>query len=1438
MSIEYLRLPLAILLAALVAGAAALLAILSSKVPVPTLWSQANVPQNFTKNAPTNLQMPESVSIGIGKFTSAPLQGLNISKSLLNRTVLKIVGKTESHYLRVVVCDLLEGKNWVRSKNIYSSYSTSIVPPSCNHCKIVCYTITMYIPMYFLPHVKYLYSIVYINPSTKIIYYRDLDVVETLRSIETFRACSIVANQSIDSLKGLTLSDYKNIYISSTYLQVPQDYRSELRQFAKKIVGKCGDDVYCIVKTLVNYISTHYRYSRLGVNLSNVNNIVRALVNAQALNCIQANTLLVLTLRTLGIPSRIVVGFYVNPHAESQYVKLEQLHAWAEVYNPRTHTWVRVDATPPATQTQRVGTQSTGGQPKGRGKPLSATGQLQTLLNVNVFNKKETDNKLRKLGLSKTIKISNLNIPKTEGAYEIFLRVLTFGNVSSIDKISISKYDLYWGNMTEAYVHICRYSKGYCTYTCYSISLRNYTTYIPHITVFIKLLNGGEYIHYYGGDIVATFSKSKYFKICSLSLTPRGILNILKSTTLEMYRYVHVPSIYLHVPLREDTAKLLREYLYKQVAGCENLYCVISKLYTLINSGSLIVYLIKKNVHDYTFEKLVQESQRSSLAKAVLLTILLRLLNVPARVVLGYSANTASAGLTSVSAYSTWRVEVYVPKVRYLWIIINPSLFKREVSFKNNINSSKKPYLKLPNIIRVARGNYTNFEIYIETHYRLTITFTVPQFLRINPRVVNINPGKHKIIETLYAKPTAKLGITYVEIHVKYNNKVDTYKIPVLVQAPTTVIITNVEPRYVAPGEYILVEGEVRDNLGAPVNQGTVVITLNKTKYTNGIVVCSTNVLKNGTFKAICKLPKNLNRGEYVVIVHYLGTLIYLPSKSDPPVLYVTNNPLRGDKLFIKCWYSNFIVVLRNLNITFIEELLLRNRSSIHILVPCRSFELLIPVTESFAQYLSSISYESSIDISSRNMTCSNIVVMGNYIDVSCTLNSNTGVLSVTYGGNRYFASFTIPLHIERLYVELSFIDVKPIVVFNSSIGIKLRLSHSGASSRLARSVTLKLYSIENSYECNLKPEGTKARGIIEFRLVCMPLHYDTLMLTIPLGPDEELEYIINKSLSIYSRLLFENVSTMVINESYIRVSGSVVDPAIIFLSRHGERSVPYQVTICAEGGGCNSCEVRNFTSGVVHFSFVLPKCGKVLLYAYAPYHFKSVSVITFARGSYWNYIPILVILCTAVALFSYYQLVFKRKRGLKIEKLAESILCKSVKIGNKVYEVRVHVSNYDELSNVWGLGENVIVRVLVTENGKEVEPTRVIVTLGNYYRGVGNMHEIAIHQEGVYSLSISVDDMRLADFRIYVVDYRKEIGRLFRDYIQSMCGINADKLTPRQIGEILKQKYDSKKDIIDELVRIHELATYTDRTVSRSLFIRFVKDLLELGVNVLGRYT
>ena len=124
-----------------------------------------------------------------------------------------------------------------------------------------------------------------------------------------------------------------------------------MRALALHIVN-IGNSKTVIEKILAiaYYLINNYKYDT-GIKFpDNVDPIEYFLFKAKRGTCIHFNSVFVLLLRSIGIPSRLVIGYLINPTERHQVIKESDMHAWAEVLisiSPNTKPlWITFDVTP------------------------------------------------------------------------------------------------------------------------------------------------------------------------------------------------------------------------------------------------------------------------------------------------------------------------------------------------------------------------------------------------------------------------------------------------------------------------------------------------------------------------------------------------------------------------------------------------------------------------------------------------------------------------------------------------------------------------------------------------------------------------------------------------------------------------------------------------------------------------------------------------------------------------------------------------------------------------------------------------------------------------------------------------------------------------------------------------------------------------------------
>jgi hypothetical protein len=139
------------------------------------------------------------------------------------------------------------------------------------------------------------------------------------------------------------------------FLQLPTEKEDHFRldprvQALAHEITRGLPDAYDRARAIETYLKTHYGYS-LDLKYSSDDPLAEFLFNGKEGHCEYFATAMVIMLRTLHIPARIVNGFQMgeyNDISEMYVVRDRDAHSWVEAYFPGSDAWVEFDPTPSA----------------------------------------------------------------------------------------------------------------------------------------------------------------------------------------------------------------------------------------------------------------------------------------------------------------------------------------------------------------------------------------------------------------------------------------------------------------------------------------------------------------------------------------------------------------------------------------------------------------------------------------------------------------------------------------------------------------------------------------------------------------------------------------------------------------------------------------------------------------------------------------------------------------------------------------------------------------------------------------------------------------------------------------------------------------------------------------------------------------------------------
>jgi protein-glutamine gamma-glutamyltransferase len=138
------------------------------------------------------------------------------------------------------------------------------------------------------------------------------------------------------------------------YLQLPATLDTRVGSLAWNVVSQArARTVYDQARAVEEHLSRNayggdYRYS-LEMRAGGADPLSDFLFNVRAGHCEYFSTAMVVMLRTLRIPARVVNGFQpgeYNPAADAYVVRQADAHSWVEVYFADADAWVTFDPTP------------------------------------------------------------------------------------------------------------------------------------------------------------------------------------------------------------------------------------------------------------------------------------------------------------------------------------------------------------------------------------------------------------------------------------------------------------------------------------------------------------------------------------------------------------------------------------------------------------------------------------------------------------------------------------------------------------------------------------------------------------------------------------------------------------------------------------------------------------------------------------------------------------------------------------------------------------------------------------------------------------------------------------------------------------------------------------------------------------------------------------
>ena len=155
--------------------------------------------------------------------------------------------------------------------------------------------------------------------------------------------------------EGELKADGMHLQLKQEDLQLPTEERDNIRldpriqNLAHEITHGLPD-AYDRARAIELYLKTHYGYS-LDLKYGSDDPLAEFLFNGKEGHCEYFATAMVIMLRMLHIPARVVNGFQMgeyNDVSQMYIVRDRDAHSWVEAYFPASGAWVEFDPTPSA----------------------------------------------------------------------------------------------------------------------------------------------------------------------------------------------------------------------------------------------------------------------------------------------------------------------------------------------------------------------------------------------------------------------------------------------------------------------------------------------------------------------------------------------------------------------------------------------------------------------------------------------------------------------------------------------------------------------------------------------------------------------------------------------------------------------------------------------------------------------------------------------------------------------------------------------------------------------------------------------------------------------------------------------------------------------------------------------------------------------------------
>lgn len=251
-------------------------------------------------------------------------------------------------YWRALVYDSFTGREWFRTVGGIPRTTTSgplgygVYTGLDRRGQRVSYLVE---PYTFLPSLVHLGEPLFIHYAGSI-----LRISSSLElSHETYRPYRVVSQLLMTSDRRYRIREPEWSWVLKLYpyLQVPDDLRPLSRYLSSwGIPLRSGQ---ATAEALETYLKSHYRYTTEIYSANQLNPLKEFLEKRKEGHCEYFASSMAILARLAGVPSRLVTGYHGGePNARGVRIRQSFAHAWVEIYDPASQSWIGYDPTPAA----------------------------------------------------------------------------------------------------------------------------------------------------------------------------------------------------------------------------------------------------------------------------------------------------------------------------------------------------------------------------------------------------------------------------------------------------------------------------------------------------------------------------------------------------------------------------------------------------------------------------------------------------------------------------------------------------------------------------------------------------------------------------------------------------------------------------------------------------------------------------------------------------------------------------------------------------------------------------------------------------------------------------------------------------------------------------------------------------------------------------------